>query len=279
MELDGSFWGPAEGTLSKKIVFLHGMGGVGKLWRPIAALLEDHYRIFAPDQRGHGRSRVFSGSGSLDLPSYTPLDYGQDLVDTLEISRFHPTWVVGHSMGVRSACAFAQLRPEWVRGLVLIDLGFDGPAGGGLGDALARFLQKLPSTFATRAEARSFMALECPDPAIAQYLMAVSELDPLSGAVRFPFDHSALIETIHAARDSSVRSQVRALGMRRKPILVLRGANSLVWSHEEYEREKSLFSDSPSVRFLEIESAGHGLPFERRAEFVKVLREFIEAGK
>ncbi len=278
MELDGSFWGPAEGIPGERIVFLHGMGGTGKLWRPIAAHLEDHYRIFAPDQRGHGRSRVPQGSGNPDLPSYSPLDYGQDLVDSLEISQFHPTWVVGHSMGVRSACAFAHLRPDWACGLVLVDLGFEGPAGGGLGDALAGFLQKLPSTFASRAEARAFMALECPDPAIAQYLMAVSELDPLSGEVSYPFDHSALIKTIHAARDSSVRSQVRALGARSMPILVLRGANSLVWSHEEYEQEKSFFTDLPSVRFLEIEGAGHGLPFERRVEFVRVLREFVEAG-
>ena len=188
---------------------------------------------------------------------------------------FHPTWVVGHSMGVRSACALAYLKPDWVRGLILVDLGFSGVAGGGLGEGLASFLRKLPSSFPTRADARQFMAKECPDSSIAQYLMAVSVV-AASGEVTFPFDQGALIQTIEAAQDVSVRKWVEAFGARGLPVLCLRGALSGVWSAEEFALEREHFRAFPAIQFEEFPGAGHGLPFEKRLEFVERILRFLD---
>ncbi|MBC7691664.1 MAG: alpha/beta hydrolase [Methylotenera sp.] len=262
-----------------KLLFLHGMGGTGALWRPVAAALEDDFDILAPDQRGHGRSQVQSVPAGLSShgkgSGFTPLDYGRDLVDTLTALQFHPTWVIGHSMGVRSACALAHLKPEWVQGLLLIDLGFSGPAGGGLGDGLANFLKKLPPRFDSRAQAKEFMAQECPDPSIAQYLMAVSVPEPGTAGITFPFDRSALIQTIEAARDTSVRKWIEEFGKSGKPVLVLRGALSQVWTHEEFMKEKHHLSGFSSIQFEEVHGASHGLPFEKRLEFVERLRRLV----
>lgn len=258
-----------------KILLLHGMGGTGALWRPIAATLENDFDILAPDQRGHGGSIVPTVPGARSKPGYSPLDYGRDVIETMESLAFHPAWVVGHSMGVRSACGAAFLKPEWVRGLVLIDLGLSGAAGGGLGEGLAEFLRKLPPSFPSRAEGRAFMAAECPDPAIAQYLMAVSVTRPGSAEISFPFDKGALIETIHSAEDSSARTWVHEAASRGMPVLVLRGSNSLVWSHDEFEVERAASAAYPSIRFEEFPGAGHGLPFEKRAEFIERLKAFV----
>jgi len=250
------------------------MGGTGALWRPMAAALEGEMDILAPDQRGHGKSQIPHAPGGRGEPGYTPLDYGRDLIETLEAHRFHPAWLIGHSMGVRSACAAAYLRPEWVQGLILVDLGFSGVAGGGLGEGLAHFLKILPHDFPTREVARDFMVANCPDPSIAQYLMAVSVRTP-DGRITFPFDHAALIQTVYAARDASVRAWVKQLALEGMRILVLRGQKSLVWSREEFELERQELASYPSVRFEEIEGAGHGLPFEKRPEFVARIREWI----
>jgi pimeloyl-ACP methyl ester carboxylesterase len=230
--------------------------------------------VLAPDQRGHGKSQISSMAGGRSKPCYTPLDYGQDIMDTMDSIQFSPAWIVGHSMGVRSAIASAHLNPEKIKGLILVDLGFSGVAGGGLGENLAQFIRILPQEFSSREAAKLFMASHCPDPSIAQYLMAVSVRTP-EGTVSFPFDHGALIETIHAARDVSVRGWVRELASKKLPILVLRGEKSLVWSHEQFEQERSSFSDLPSIRFQEIPDAGHGLPFEKRTLFVECIRNFI----
>lgn len=263
----------------RRVVLLHGMGGLGSLWRPIAAVLEERFTLLAPDQRGHGGSMIRSVPGGRDQPGYTPLDYGGDVVETMDQLGFHPAWLIGHSMGVRTACAAAHLRPEWVRGLILVDLGFSGMAGGGLGEDLASFLRVLPMEFDSRAAARAFLERGCPDPSIAQYLLAVSVWAPASEAhparLTFPFDKAALIQTIQAARDSSVRDWVRELGSRGMPILALRGADSRVWSRQEFESEKRSFASLPSIHFQEIAGAGHGLPFEKRAEFTGIVTDFI----
>jgi pimeloyl-ACP methyl ester carboxylesterase len=261
----------------ERIVLLHGMGGTGKLWRPVAANLEDQFEVLAPDQRGHGGSRALPS----DAP-YTPLDYGQDLVETLGITEFHPAWVVGHSMGVRTACALAHLAPKWVQGLVCVDLGLAGPAGGGLGLNLALFLKTLPEHFPTREDARRFMALHCPDPSIAQYLMAVSESDT-QGGISFPFNHAALIRTIEAvskprpkSKEFTLRPWLEEFGERNLPVLILRGEKSLVWSAPEFREERESFARFPSMIFEEIPGASHGLPFEQRTVFVSRVKEFIK---
>lgn len=273
MKLAYHLWRPSQPDprSANKIVLLHGMGGTGALWRPLAAALETDFEVLAPDQRGHGGSRLSAGAGTRNPLTYTPLDYGRDLVETLEDLGFHPAWVLGHSMGVRSACALAHLRPEFVRGLMLVDLGFAGVAGGGLGEDLARFVTRLPERFGSRQAAREFMAAQCPDPSIGQYLMAVSAPTP-EGGVSFPFDHSALIQTIHAARDISIRGWVEEFGRQGMPVRVLRGSESRVWSHQEFEGEKARFRAFPSIRFEEIPGAGHGLPFEQRARLVNEIR-------
>jgi pimeloyl-ACP methyl ester carboxylesterase len=254
MKLSYQLW-QAKQSEKAKVVLLHGMGGTGALWRPIAAGLEDEFSILAPDQRGHGKSQIPHTPGSRVPPQYTPLDYGRDLVETLEAIPFYPAYVVGHSMGVRTACALGHLKPKWVKGLVLVDLGI------------------LPMHFSTRAEARAFMEQNCPDPSIAQYLMAVSQ-PTADGGVTFPFDQAALIETIHAARDVSVRTWVKELGESGKKILVLRGANSKVWTRDEFLAEQDRYKTLRSVRFAEIPNAGHGLPFEQRPLFVQELKAF-----
>lgn len=276
MELAHQLWnqtGKSHESESQRIVLLHGMGGTGKLWRPLAAGLENERVVLAPDQRGHGESQHPDIPGSRNRTSYTPLDYGQDVIDTLKKLNFHPTWCLGHSMGVRTAVAAAHLKPEWFQGLILVDLGFSGVAGGGLGENLAQFLQLLPQSFENRTVARTFMAAHCPDPSIAQYLLAVSERDE-NGRTTFPFDHGALIQTIHAARDVSVRQWVRELGSRGMPILILRGEQSLVWSHELFVQERESFRDLSSITFKEVSGAGHGLPFEQRQTLIQLVREF-----
>ncbi len=260
---------------AQRVTFLHGLGGTGALWRPIAADLENDFDVLALDQRGHGKSLAIPATE----PGFTPADFGHDVDQTLRALEFYPTWLVGHSMGVRTACATAQLNPAGVRGLILVDLGLSKDSARIVSENLLEFIDELPAVFPTRREARAFLLAKCKDPSIAQYLIAVSQVGA-EGSVSFPFDHEALVKTIHAARDFSAFDAVWGLGASGMPILLLRGAQSLVWEKAEYEREKAQFGESgahASVVFEEIEGAGHGLPFEKRREFVERVKRFLEA--
>ncbi len=262
-------WSHAAQPLSR-ILLLHGLGGTGKIWRPLAAGLEGQYDVLAPDQRGHGRS----DSGD----QYDALTFGNDLYETCHHLQFEPCWVVGHSMGARSAMALAQLHPEMVQGLVLIDIGLAGEAGGSVGRLLRPILHALPMEFLTRAEARDWLNQSIPDPSVAQYLMAVALPHPTqAGGLVFPFDKEAVLRTIDEALGYDITDQLLLFAELGKPIYLLRGAQSKVWTREAFEQDQKPFAQQTNVHFEEWDGTGHGLPFEKRKELMAKLVEWISA--
>jgi pimeloyl-ACP methyl ester carboxylesterase len=96
------------------VLLLHGLGVGGSIWQSFARRLLPHLAAVAPDMRGHGQS---------DAPAfgYTPTDYANDLVELTQAELKPPIPVVGHSLGALVALAMAELRPELVGWLVLLD--------------------------------------------------------------------------------------------------------------------------------------------------------------
>ncbi|MBI4926043.1 MAG: alpha/beta hydrolase [Bdellovibrio sp.] len=277
MELYCHQWGKPNNN--KRILFLHGLGGTGAVWRPIAQSLEDKYRILAPDQRGHGKSQIIHIPGGRIKPNYSPLDYGSDLVNTLEKHQFYPTYVIGHSMGVRSACALAHIKPDWIDGIILIDLSLSLSKEKTLESSLVQFLTQLPMQFRTRKEAKTYLETNSPDPSVKQYLLAVSITND-TGQITFPFDKQAIIQTLNAVQQyafSAWSAQVvEELGKKNKPIMILRGAHSGVFTSAMFQHDKEYFKRYSSIHFKEFQDTGHGLPFEKRLEFLEVIKKFMK---
>lgn len=277
MKLHYFDWEPKDSFLHLQsealpLVFLHGMGGTGYIWRPIAAALEDEFKCIALDQRGHGLSRPVPNSE----PGFQALDYGRDVVSTLTMLGIKRFFLIGHSMGVRTALAVAHFIPDQIAGLVAVDIGITPEWGGGIGLPLASFLQNLPTTFSDRAKMREYVVQNCPDPSIAQYLIAVAK--KISDAPEtwiFPFDHEALVKTIHQANEAPIPEWVMQTVQSGVRTTFLRGENSKVWSKADYESQKAKYIH-PLLQFEEWENCGHGLPFEQRARFVKFLKDFVK---
>jgi len=265
------------------ILFLHGMGGTGQIWRPIAASLEENFICIAPDQRGHGKSRpVPTGEEN----RFHASDYAQDLIQLLEQKtlEFQPSsfFIVGHSMGVRSGLATAHSilnsKPELkalFKGFISVDIALQSKWGGGIGIPLADFIRSLPESFSDRQTMRDYLFKQCPDPAIAQYLSAVAkkENDAPETWV-FPFDHEALVQTIYQADDAPIEKWVLEICNAGLPVLALRGENSKVWLKDDFDHSKSKLAN-PHLIFEEWPACGHGLPFEQRPKFIERVRDFI----
>jgi 3-oxoadipate enol-lactonase len=96
------------------LVLLHALGEGGADWADVAAAFAGHWRVYAPDLRGHGRSD-WPGDYSLDAKRGDVLGF----MDALELGRVD---LIGHSMGGLVACLVAEDQPERVARLVLEDI-------------------------------------------------------------------------------------------------------------------------------------------------------------
>ncbi len=278
---------PESTKASTLLIFLHGMGGTGQIWRPLAATLEENFLCIAPDQRGHGLSRPVPAS---EVNQFHASDYARDLFSLLTqlIAEHSPSrfFLIGHSMGVRSGLATANLiltseNPlrSLFKGFIAVDIGLQSKWGGGIGEPLANFIRVLPETFPDRTSMREYLFAHCPDPAIAQYLSAVAKkISETPERWMFPFDHPALVQTILQADEAPIEKWVKEIVQAGVPMLALRGANSKVWLKEDYERSRATLAH-PLLTFEEWPDCGHGLPFEQRVRFIQRVREFTLPAK
>ncbi|MCH8744968.1 MAG: alpha/beta hydrolase [Chloroflexi bacterium] len=108
-------WGGA-GT---PVLALHGLASSAHWYDLVAPLLNDRFRIIAPDQRGHGQStQATTGYDWQSLASDAA-----DLMDHLGLER---AAVLGHSWGCNVAINLAAKFPQRVTSLVMIDGGLAG---------------------------------------------------------------------------------------------------------------------------------------------------------
>jgi pimeloyl-ACP methyl ester carboxylesterase len=94
------------------VLLVHGLGVGGSVWQAFARRLLPHLAAVAPDLRGHGQSDA-------PLTGYTPTDYANDLIEL--VAAEGPMPVIGHSLGALVGLRMAELRPDLVPWLVLLD--------------------------------------------------------------------------------------------------------------------------------------------------------------
>ncbi|MFC7244246.1 alpha/beta fold hydrolase [Catellatospora aurea] len=110
-------WGEPE---APAVVLLHGIGGGGPGdWDTVAEQLADRWRVYAVDQRGHGRGERTSAY-AIDL-------LVADVAGLLDVLGLKRVAVVGHSLGGVVAYLFAARFPERVEALVVEDAGLMYP--------------------------------------------------------------------------------------------------------------------------------------------------------
>lgn len=98
------------------LVFLHGGLLDSRMWDDQIAYFRTAFRTIAYDARGHGRSE----------PTPDVVEYHADLLDLLQQLDAVPAFLIGQSLGARTAINFALEYPDAVRGLVLVAPGLAG---------------------------------------------------------------------------------------------------------------------------------------------------------
>jgi pimeloyl-ACP methyl ester carboxylesterase len=94
----------------------HATGFNAKTYTPLLLELTPYFEVHTWDMRGHGESR--SAGNPKTFRGWST--YYNDLVAVLDQAS-EPMWLAGHSIGATTSLAAASMRPEKVKGLILIE--------------------------------------------------------------------------------------------------------------------------------------------------------------
>jgi 3-oxoadipate enol-lactonase len=238
------------------LLLLHGMGSDHTIWNGVVPELAEHYRVIAPDLRGHGRSPA-PPAGALSFS-----EMRSDLIALLDSRGISSAHVVAMSAGGYLAIDLALEQPARVASLFLI-------GSGAHADAHTRAVVERWREVAETEGSDAFALRLAKDLLSAEWLEHhLDYLDQMRKEARaHPFRGAALWGP--ALRTFDRRGQI---GRIKCPTFLLHGMDDAVVdaSHPRLVRQTILGAE---IRL--IPGAGHLLPVERARETAQEIRAFL----
>jgi pimeloyl-ACP methyl ester carboxylesterase len=96
----------------RAVVLLHGFLGSADSWDSLRTALAKHFKVICIDLPGHGQSDCFGYVHNMELMAQAV----KAVTDNLHLKKYV---LIGHSMGGYASLAFAELFPDYIRGLCL----------------------------------------------------------------------------------------------------------------------------------------------------------------
>jgi pimeloyl-ACP methyl ester carboxylesterase len=240
------------------LIVLHGLFGSLENLNPFNQRMAERYRVYAVDQRNHGRS-----------PHSPEMDYGmmaEDVLELVQAKGLPPVRLLGHSMGGKTAMEFALRYPERVARLVVADI-----APKAYPPHHQRILEGLLALdlnrYTTRRELESALEPWIPELAVRQFL--------LRGLSRHASgQHFVWRMGLHeiAANYDRLRQALPGRRTYAGPTLFLRGEHSDYLSEADLVPARELF---PSARMELVPGAGHWLHAEAPEVFHRLVAAFL----
>jgi pimeloyl-ACP methyl ester carboxylesterase len=252
--------------------FAHATGFNAETYRGLLTPLASQLSVAACDQRGHGFSTLPTAKPPIGWTIYR-----DDLVRILERLDKGPAILAGHSMGGTVSLMAAALRPERVRGLVLVEpvmvpllaqflLRFVRGSEPNIADRAAQRRDTFPSFDAALAAYTGRGAFKSwPNTTIADYLRGGLVADPETHWMRLACKPSWEAATFRAAPFGRARLARRVSC----PITVLYGTVASTCR----DSEVAVFKRA-GARTVKVDGASHFLPMEHpdlvREEIVRM---------
>lgn len=96
----------------RAVVLLHGFLGSANSWDGLRTALAKYFKVICVDLPGHGQSDCFGYIHPMELMAQAV----KAVTDSLHLKKYV---LIGHSMGGYASLAFAELFPDYVRGVCL----------------------------------------------------------------------------------------------------------------------------------------------------------------
>jgi len=265
------------------VLFLHGLLGSKRNFATCANMLsrriEKKRRIIGVDLRNHGDTQPWSDNMSYPIMA-------QDVVHFLKSQNMEKVILVGHSMGGKVAQALALLHPEYVSGLVVLDIApvtytrEADPHWRAVEDILRAVHKVIEDAAATGEETNKreidlSLRKAIPDPALRAFVLTnydsrnnkwkvpigtmVQELEQIAG-----FDLTASSLT---ASKSSSRSIYEG------DVFIINGGQSRFVRHAYMDQIASFF---PNHMLTTIRGSGHWVHAEAPDDLVALLKRYLD---
>jgi pimeloyl-ACP methyl ester carboxylesterase len=243
----------------RPVILLHGLFGSADNWHSIALRLAEEFQVFALDQRNHGQS-----------PHSDEMNYPLMAADVDQFMAAHgleKAFVIGHSMGGKTAMQFALQFLQRVEKLVVADMAprTYAPAHDKIFAALLALDLK---SFSTRQEIENALAPEIPNLILRRFLLKNLGRNS-TGEFFWKINLRGLAENY-----LSLGEPISAWTPFAGPALFIRGekSNYINWADEPLIRE--LF---PRSEIQTIAGAGHWVHADQPEEFLRLVLNFIRA--
>jgi pimeloyl-ACP methyl ester carboxylesterase len=241
----------------RAVILLHGLFGSADNWHHIALRLAEHFQVFALDQRNHGRS-----------PHSDEMNYqlmASDVEKFFVTRGIDSAFVIGHSMGGKTAMQFALQFPDRVERLVVADMAprAYAPAHEKI---IAALLALDLSKFQAREQIETALEPEIPKLVLRRFLLKNLGRDAAGGFV-WKINLRGLSENYF-----HLRQPVSALVPFAKPALFIRGGKSNYVNDADEPLIRELF---PQSEIKTIAEAGHWVHADKPEEFLRLVSEFL----
>ena len=247
-----AYKGDPSGT---PVIMLHGFTDSWFSFSRVLPLLDNKYRVYSLDQRGHGESdRPMSG--------YAMEQFAGDVLAFMDAMNIKQATIVGHCLGSFVAQHVATNAPDRVSKLVLV------ASGTTLRNDTVRELQREIATLkdtspVPEAFARAFQSSTIYSPLPADFVQAV-----VNESVKVPVHvWRGVVAELLAPESEAQLQKVKT------PTLIVWGDKESLFPRSEQDRLVSVLRNSV---FKVYPDTGHALHWERPERFAKDLQEFID---
>jgi N-formylmaleamate deformylase len=214
------------------------------------------YRVTVPDARGRGQTDRAPAGG------YRVVDYAADVAGLVEALDLASPVVLGHSMGARTAAAYAVLHAPDQHGLsILVDPPVSGPGRGPYPTSWESFAQQL-------GEAQRGTG---PDEVRRFYpKWPLRELQ-LRAEVLVTCDEDAVRESFRGLEEEDFFEYWAQLS---PPVVLVRGGDSPV---VPLAAVADLRRARPDIEIVTVPGAGHMVPWDNLSGFFDAVRPYLLA--
>ncbi|MHC0046199.1 alpha/beta fold hydrolase [Vibrio campbellii] len=240
------------------VVLIHGLfGSFSNLGLLARDLVQDHC-VISIDLRNHGLS-FHSGTHNYEVMA-------QDVADLLRYLNIEPALVIGHSMGGKVAMKLADVAPEFVKRLVVLDMApvsYQTNRHDNVFNGLQAVIKEKP---ANRQQTMDILAQHIEIDGVRQFLS--KSLYKNGDQMDWRFNVASLLNNY----DDIIGWQ--EIAPTDIPTLFVKGGDSDYLMPEHQPAVKRQFNNAKAHI---IANTGHWLHAEKPAEVMRVIRKYISS--